>query len=113
MKPHMNRDVFHTKDVFFKRAAKICAAVRFRPGPCPKRFKSGDTHLEVHASNVWNISIIQHQSNFKGKVAFVKQNRTFSMTTLGYLINVQQILLFFGRNSYLHGLISSYMFIYF
>ena len=81
MKPHMNRDVFHTKDVFFKRAAKICAAVRFRPGPCPKRFKSGDTHLEVHASNVWNISIIQHQSNFKGKVAFVKQNRTFSMTT--------------------------------
>ena len=76
MKPHMNRDVFHTKDVFFKRAAKICAAVRFRPDPCPKRFKSGDTHLEVHASNVWNISIIQHQSNFKGKVAFVKQNRT-------------------------------------
>ena len=72
MKPHMNRDVFHTKDVFFKRAAKICAAVRFCPGPCPKRFKSGDTHLEVHASNVWNISIIQHQSNFKGKVAFVK-----------------------------------------
>ena len=35
------------------------------------------------------------------------------MITLEYLINVQQTLLFFGKSSYLHGLITSYTFINF
>ena len=35
------------------------------------------------------------------------------LVTLKYLINVQQTLLFFGKSSYLHGLITSYTFINF
>ena len=62
MKPHMNRDVFHTKEPLLKRPAKICERLSV-PGPL-RLVHSVDMNDAIcgYACDVCDSSIIQNKS---------------------------------------------------
>ena len=64
MKPHMNRDVFHTKEALLKRPAKICERLSV-PGPL-RLVHSVDMNDAIcgYACDVCYSFIIQKQKFF-------------------------------------------------
>ena len=62
-----------------------------------------------------NLSLSDESSEAKEDTSSKDENDAIitNLGTLWFLINVQQTLLFFGKSSYLHGLIRSYTFINF